>query len=153
MTEFRNIQEDDLPAILAIEQKSFADPWSETLFRSELADDGHKLNAVMLENGRLTGYGLGWVVFEEFHLGNIAIEPEHRGQGRGRNLLLHILALAAGRGCTMVSLEVRPSNQAAISLYQKHGFREIAIRKHYYGREDALVMMASLPVIGNAGSQ
>jgi ribosomal-protein-alanine N-acetyltransferase len=61
-----------------------------------------------------------------------------------------MLGEAAGRGCRVCSLEVRASNQSAIGLYRAFGFREIALRRKYYGDEDALVMLAELPVSADA---
>lgn len=135
----------DLPGILEIERASFPDPWSEKLFAEELDDDRRRLNAALRKDGRLAGYGMGWVVVDEFHLGNIAVAPELRGRGCGRALLEHMLAEAASRGCVKASLEVRASNAAAIALYRAFGFRGVAIRKLYYRDEDALVMLAELP--------
>lgn len=135
----------DLPGILEIERDSFPDPWSEKLFAEEMDGDRRRLNAALRVDGRLAGYGLGWVVADEFHLGNIAVARELRGQGWGRKLLAHMLDEAVSRGCAAASLEVRASNQGAIGLYREFGFREVAIRRNYYRDEDALVMLAELP--------
>ncbi len=135
----------DLPGILAIENESFPDPWSEKLFLEELDGDTRRLNAALRVDGRLAGYGMGWVVLDEFHLGNIAVAPLLRGKGHGRHLLKHLLDEAVSRGCATASLEVRASNEGAICLYRAFGFREVAMRRGYYGNEDALVMLAELP--------
>lgn len=135
----------DLPAILEIERASFPDPWSEKLFLEELDGDPRRLNAALRVGGRLAAYGMGWVIVDEFHLGNIAVAPGHKGRGYGRRLLGHMLAEAASRGCRTSSLEVRASNVEAIGLYRSLGFREVAMRRRYYVDEDALVMLADLP--------
>lgn len=140
----------DIQAVLEIEKDSFPDPWSEKLFAEELDGDARRLNAALKVGGLLVGYGMGWVVADEFHLGNLAVDRSLRGRGYGRSLLRHMLDEAAGRGCRICSLEVRASNQAAIGLYRAFGFREIALRRRYYGDEDALVMLAELPVPADA---
>lgn len=140
----------DIQAVLEIEKDSFPDPWSEKLFAEELDGDARRLNAALKVGGLLVGYGMGWVVADEFHLGNLAVARSLRGRGYGRSLLRHMLDVAAGRGCRICSLEVRASNQAAIGLYRAFGFREIALRRRYYGDEDALVMLAELPVPADA---
>lgn len=134
----------DLPEILEIERESFPDPWSEALFAEELDGDSRRLNAVMKLKGRVAAYSLGWVVGDEFHLGNIAVRAEFRSRGYGAKLLEHILKQARDRGCRLATLEVRASNLPALKLYRRFGFREVAIRKRYYGDEDALVMMAAM---------
>lgn len=153
MTEhlvFSPMAPSDIPAVLAIENESFADPWSERLFAEEMDGDARRLNAAIKVDGLLVGYGMGWVVADEFHLGNLAVARSMRGRGYGRRLLAHLLNEAACRGCRICSLEVRASNQAAIGLYRSFGFREIALRRRYYGDEDALVMLAELPVPADA---
>lgn len=144
--DFSPLKASDLQAVLEIERESFPDPWSEKLFAEELDGDPRRLNAALRVKGRLAGYALGWVVADEFHLGNLAVSSSLRGRGYGRRLLEHILDQAYARGCLVCSLEVRASNQAAIGLYRALGFREIALRRRYYGDEDAIVMLAELPV-------
>ncbi len=133
-----------LPEILGIENSSFPDPWSENMFRAEMKEDGRRIFLVLEDEGRVAGYAIGWVVLDEFHLGNIAIMNQKRRGGRGRLLLQEILDQAYRQGCRMASLEVRASNEPAIELYKAFGFRPIAIRKKYYQNEDALVMMSDI---------
>jgi ribosomal-protein-alanine N-acetyltransferase len=138
------LTEDDLVAVLAIERQSFGDPWTEGMFREELRNDGRRLSLLLKQDGAVIGYAIGWLVADEFHLGNFAIDPRQRGCGRGSRLLGDALARARAAGCALATLEVRASNQAAIALYQKFGFKAVAIRKRYYSDEDALVMVAML---------
>ena len=140
---------DDLPEVLAIEAEAFEDPWTEKLFIEEMDGDARRLNVVMRMEDRLIGYGLGWIVVDEFHLGNLAVAERYRGQGYGRQLLDYLLQQSIIRGCRLSTLEVRASNQAAIGLYRSFGYREIAIRPNYYGNEDALVMMKELGGMGH----
>lgn len=133
-----------LPEILKIEEESFSDPWSRKMFEDELKDDGRRISVAMTADGKVIGYAVGWVVLDEFHLGNIAVEQSLRKKGLGENLLKEVLRLAGQNGCRMASLEVRASNEVAIGLYQKNDFKAIAIRKKYYQDEDALVMIAEI---------
>lgn len=133
-----------LPAVLDIESSSFHDPWSENMFRDEMKEDGRRIFLVLESDGKVAGYALGWVVLDEFHLGNIAVVAGKRRAGYGRRLLQEILQQAYQLGCRLASLEVRSSNQSAIELYKTFGFRPVAIRKKYYQNEDALVMMSEI---------
>jgi ribosomal-protein-alanine N-acetyltransferase len=133
-----------LPEILSIERSSFPDPWSENMFREEMKEDGRRIFLVLESDGKVAGYAVGWVVLDEFHLGNIAVVAEKRRSGYGRRLLEEILKQVYQLGCRMASLEVRSSNESAVELYKTFGFRPIAIRKKYYQNEDALVMMSEI---------
>ena len=140
----RPMTEADLPQVLAIERGSFPDPWSERMFRDDLVDDDRRLAICLDWNGQVAGYAIGWFVADEFHLGNIAIMPDRKGQGLGRKLLAYCMEQAGSRHCAIATLEVRASNAAAIALYHSFGFMEVALRKKYYRTEDALVMLADL---------
>jgi ribosomal-protein-alanine N-acetyltransferase len=141
---FKKIDRGMIPEILQIEKGSFDDPWSEGMFLQELSGEREKLALALILDGELAGYVIGWLVFDEFHLGNIAVDPKIKGQGWGRSLLKEALDTARAAGCRTSTLEVRTSNQTAINLYHGFGYREIAIRKKYYGSEDALIMSADL---------
>ena len=142
--ELERMTEGHLPEVLAIEQASFSDPWSEVMFRQELDDDPGKYPVVLTMNSQVIGYGLGWIVLDEFHLGNLAVRPDLKGRGYGSLILERMLKQVKSRGCRTASLEVRASNQTAINLYHKYNFKEIAVRKKYYQDEDALVLLARL---------
>lgn len=133
-----------LPEILNIERSSFSDPWSENMFQEEMKEDGRRIFLVLESEGKVVGYAIGWVVLDEFHLGNIAVITEKKRKGHGKLLLKETLEQAYKSGCRIASLEVRSSNESAIELYKTFGFRPIAIRKKYYQNEDALVMMSDI---------
>lgn len=144
MTEFviRPLVMDDLPAVLQMEQRAHAFPWSAGNFSDALVSGYYMV--VMEAGGQLIGYGIVQVILDEGHLLNITIAPDRHGRGLGRELLLHLLDYAKGRTDTLF-LEVRPSNTRAIALYQTCGFNEVGLRRNYYparggGREDALLM-------------
>lgn len=138
----RPLQLADLPAVVALEKRAHAFPWSQGNFADAHASNYYMV--VMEEGGRLIGYGIVQVILDEGHLLNITVDPDLHGRGLGRTLLLHLLDYARGRTDTLF-LEVRPSNTRAIALYQTSGFNEIGLRRNYYnapggGREDALLM-------------
>lgn len=137
---------DDVPPVVAIDRLSFPLPWSEGSFRSDLAKNpaAHLMVAETGEPGssRIVGYVGFWLVVDEAHLSTLAVHPDWRGQGIGERLLLEAMRVAAGRGAEMMTLEVRASNEAAKSLYAKHGFHLVGRRRRYYkdNMEDALLM-------------
>jgi len=82
-------------------------------------------------------------VLDEAHLLNIGVAKRFQGQGYGARMLRHAMECARLGGAAKLFLEVRPSNEQAVSLYRHFGFRQIGLRKGYYpaivGREDALI--------------
>jgi len=133
----------DLPEILAIERATFPVPWTPENFLHEIERNPFACNQVVRsEKGLVIGYASAWMVDGELRINNLAIREDFRGRGCGESLLAHLLRLARALGCSEATLEVRPSNFPAISLYTKLGFRESGRRKGYYSdtREDALVM-------------
>ncbi|MDB9312031.1 ribosomal protein S18-alanine N-acetyltransferase [Spirulina sp. CS-785/01] len=90
----------------------------------------------------LLGLGCFWAIVEEAHITLLAIHPDYHRQGLGQFLLLALLEKAVQRGLERATLEVRVSNEAAIALYQKLGFRIAGRRKGYYQKtqEDALIL-------------
>ena len=138
------MSEAHLDAVLAIEQQVFPRPWTLRDFEIALARDDGLCRMVMLGDGAI-GYAIGFVAFREFHLAIFAIAPSHQRRGFGRRALSCLFgALDVSVGA--VSLEVRMSNCAAISLYTQMGFHTVAIQPDYYTspREDALVMVKAL---------
>lgn len=140
---------DDLPAVMAIDRLSFALPWSERSFRFELTgnDAAHLLVAVLpwADGERIVGYLGYWMLVDEMHISTLAVHPQLRGRGIGEQLLQTGLDQAWIQGAAIATLEVRPSNQAAIALYSKYGFETVGRRRDYYqdNHEDALLMTLS----------
>lgn len=140
------MQPEHFDRVLSIEGEAFNNPWSIDDFEYGLREDKGGYAVVALLQGQVIGYAVGFLLFEEFHLANIAVGRQWRRSGYGRFLLEHVLEEVGHAGALFVTLEVRVSNHRAIDLYQKYGFREIAIRREYYRRpkEDALVMLKVL---------
>ena len=142
----RPMMEIDLVDVAAIEQGSYAFPWSENIFRDCLRV-GYTCRALDL-SGQIIGYGVMSLGAGEAHVLNVCVREEYRSLGFGRRLLEHLLERAQTSGVSEAFLEVRPSNLAAIRLYQRLGFEQIGIRRGYYqapdGREDAIVLNREL---------
>ena len=146
----RPMMEIDLPEVAAVEQSSYAFPWSENIFRDCLRV-GYTCRALDLA-GQIIGYGIMSVGAGEAHILNVCVRDSFRNLGFGRRLLEHLLERATAAGVGEAFLEVRPSNLAAIRLYQRLGFEQIGIRRGYYqapdGREDAIVLKRDLKAAG-----
>jgi ribosomal-protein-alanine N-acetyltransferase len=135
------MREADLDGIAALEARVETFPWTRALFADSLAA-GH-LAWVARQGSCLAGFLILMSGVEEAHLLNIAVAPEMQGHGYGAFLLQQAFTWATSQGARQMLLEVRPSNTAAITLYQRQGFTEIGRRKNYYpaavGREDGLL--------------
>jgi ribosomal-protein-alanine N-acetyltransferase len=142
----RPMMEADLAEVAVIEQRSYAFPWSENIFRDCLRV-GYTCRALDL-TGKIIGYGVMSLGAGEAHVLNVCVLPDFRNVGFGRRLLEHLLERAGAAGVNEAFLEVRPSNTSAIRLYQRLGFEQIGIRRGYYqasdGREDAIVLKLDL---------
>ena len=148
--EFHIVQAslEDLGSILVIEKDSFSVPWSQKAFEAELV--GNEFSTTMvardgtLHEGRgpILAYYCIWVVFEELRFLTLAVHPAFRRQNIGSRLVVHALHLGVSKGTRRALLEVRESNQAARSLYEKFGFQHYGTRKSYYTNpdEDAILM-------------
>jgi [ribosomal protein S18]-alanine N-acetyltransferase len=142
----RPMVESDVSDVVATERASYQFPWSEGIFRDCLRV-GYICRVVTVED-RVVGYGVMSVGAGEAHILNLCIREAFRCRGVGRRLLSYLLERAAASGMGEVFLEVRPSNTAAIRLYQSLGFEPVGTRRGYYqavgGREDAAVLKLSL---------
>ncbi len=132
----------DLRDAWHIEQASHAFPWSAKTFADNQGD--RYLNFKLTVGERLAAYAITQTVLDEATLFNIAVHPDFKRRGLGRELLEHLIGELEARGILTLWLEVRKSNFAAIALYQALGFNEVAVRRDYYpaaeGREDAIIM-------------
>jgi len=140
--EIRRMEESDLDEVAAIERASFPLPWSRNLFLRDLKENKIAFFLAVRDRGELVAYGGFWLLQEEINIVNVAVHPDHRKKGFGRLVLDALLKEGQKQGATIATLEVRESNKAARTLYERLGFIQIAIRKKYYSdnREDALVM-------------
>lgn len=158
----RAMQESDLPAVLRVERRAYAAPWSEGIFRDCLrvrylcmvAELGLDPNAdpPVAADTQIIGHAVMSLAAGECHLLNVCVHPDLHNRGIGRRMLRRLLALARRQQADTAFLEVRASNVAAIALYSSEGFDEVGLRKGYYpvasddevNREDAVVMARAL---------
>ncbi|MEW5784934.1 MAG: ribosomal protein S18-alanine N-acetyltransferase [Bacillota bacterium] len=131
---------DDLDAVAAIEAASFTQPWSRQSFYSELANNQLASYYVARLEGNVAGYGGVWVILDEAHVTTLAVDRRYRRRGIAGSLLERLIERSQALGALRMTLEVRPSNQPARSLYEKYGFSVQGIRKRYYFNEDGLIM-------------
>lgn len=134
---------DDLPRVREIELESFAIPWPRDAYRTEIQDNKVASYVVARDDeAGVVGFAGMWVIFDEAHITTLAVDRRRRREGIGARLLLGLVDQALARGARWMTLEVRPSNRAALALYGKFGFRHVALRKRYYSDtgEDAVVM-------------
>jgi ribosomal-protein-alanine N-acetyltransferase len=141
----------DLDAILAIERSSFPVPWTREVLLPELQEDERHQPVLALLQGEPVGFALIWVIADERHLVNFAVDPDHRRKGIGRRMLAGIIDRAREEGANLVTLEVRSTNDAARELYLDFGFIDVALRPRYYPdtREDAVIMLLELSSPGS----
>lgn len=133
----------DLLDVYRIEQASFPQPWPFQAFERFVGEFGF---LVAERDGRITGYIVADSVPNHGnaigHVKDFAVHPDARGQGIGTKLLQQTLANLGMRGVYSVKLEVRENNDAAIRLYQQHGFtHRRTVRRYYENGEDALIMV------------
>jgi ribosomal-protein-alanine N-acetyltransferase len=131
----------DLNAIDGIEQRAYTTPWSRSMFASELA----KASSVCLgafDGERLIGYVINSRYVDAWHIMNVAVDPDYRRRGIATRLLESVFESTRDDQRRGYTLEVRVSNDRAISLYEKLGFVRQGFRRGYYtdNREDALIM-------------
>lgn len=140
--QVRDMYLSDLDAVLRIEAGSFSTPWSRNQFQSELIENNFAAYLVLDFHGRVVSYGGMWVILDEAHVTNVAVDPDFRGYHLGERMMVGLMEHARRLGCHRMTLEVRRSNAVAQNLYQKLGFLQLGVRKGYYSepREDAFIM-------------
>jgi len=136
----------DLPVLAVLERQGFSEPWSRGLLAEELRQPG-SLVLIALEAGETVAYAAFRRAADEAELLRVAVDPERRGRGIGRGLVLSGLDRLAGAGVARCFLEVRPQNSAARALYDRLGFRRVGLRRAYYpDGSDALILSRQLSV-------
>ena len=137
-----DVSDRHIDQIAALETDCFSCPWTSAQLRSQIKDEHHEFIAAVDENDSVLGYVGMTYILDEGYISNVAVAPAMRRRGVADALILALTEIARERGLSFVTLEVRQSNEAAIRLYEKHGFTEVGRRKNYYERpkEDALLM-------------
>ena len=137
----REMAETDVPQIAGLEELCFTDPWPESSIRDELANP-LSLWLVALDTERVVGYIGSQSVLGEADILNVAVDPAYRRRGIAEQLLLRLEDVLRDQSVYSLTLEVRPSNLAAVSLYEKIGYHQVGCRRGYYHhpKEDAFIL-------------
>lgn len=138
----RLAEERDIIPMAEMDILCFSAPWSEESFRKEITENHLAFYIVAEISGRMVGYAGLWGIVDEGHITNVAVHPDFRRKGIGEALITVLLSHTREKGIVSHTLEVRASNDAAISLYLKFGFEPAGLRKNYYedNGEDAIIM-------------
>lgn len=147
--EIGDCEEGDIDQIIAIERDAFPTPWSENIFRGEIASPLSRLRVAREggdRRGAVLGYAVYWRVADEIHLHNIAVRRDRRRQGIGSRLLGEAMGRSRSEGARWMTLEVRRTNDAAQRFYRQFGFSCRGVRPGYYTDtgEDALILWKDL---------
>ena len=145
--EILQMNESHVEHVAQLEKLCFSDPWSANAIASELSNH-LSLWLVAMDGDRLVGYVgsqsvLGWT-----DMMNIAVHPDYRRQGIADALIAALCDALKANGNECLTLEVRPSNMPAVTLYKKLGFIQVGCRPNYYynPREDALILRKQLTI-------
>jgi ribosomal-protein-alanine acetyltransferase len=139
--------ERDLDEVVAAEKEVYPFPWTRGNFLDAL-QAGYTAWVLRNPAGKVAAYSVMMMALDEAHLLNLSVARHAQRTGLGWRTLGWMADVARGYGGRTMLLEVRPSNEAAIRLYQRYGFERIGVRRGYYptdgGREDAIVMRIAL---------
>ncbi|VXD12317.1 Ribosomal-protein-alanine acetyltransferase [Planktothrix serta PCC 8927] len=166
--ELQVLTDDQLSAVVELDQRCLGGLWTIEGYQREIDSPNSdliiwkkvnetensqpileelKLPKIELKNpgssgNEIIGIGCLWAILEEAHITILAIDPDYQGKGLGQALLFQLLVSAWKRKLERATLEVKVSNQPAINLYKKFGFKEAGRRKGYYQDtgEDALIL-------------
>ena len=133
---------DHLDELERLERICFSRPWSKRMLGEELENQCAAFLVAEDENGTVLGYAGLLVMLDEGYITNVAVFPEYRRLGVAAKIIEVYMNFAAANDLAFLTLEVRPSNEAAIALYRRFGFEEVGRRKNYYDlpKEDALIL-------------
>lgn len=133
---------EDVEKVAEIEKICFSKPWSENSFKNALNDSDSKFFVARLDSDIVGFSGMYIAAGAEGYVYNIAVNPLFRKKGIGTILTKKLIDYAKKNNLEFLSLEVRKSNNSAISVYEKCGFEKIGIRKNFYESpvDDALIM-------------
>src|SRR5574344_1045532 len=137
------MEKNEVEMVLEIEEQAYGEHhWSKDSFYGELTNKLAHYYSAFSEDGQLLGYAGAWHVIDEGHITTIAVKPEFKRKKIGEALLNKILEDCYKAEIKYITLEVRKSNEPAIALYEKYGFKSLGVRKGYYqnNNEDALIM-------------
>ena len=135
------MKENDLSQVCTIEDETFSTPWDEKSFLDSI-NHKDRIYLVAKEDEKVLGYCGMWNSIDEGQITNVAVKEENRNKKIGYNMLKALINEGKNNNLKSFVLEVRVSNDKAINLYHKLGFKDCGIRKGYYSKpkEDAIIM-------------
>ena len=138
---YRRMTAEDVRRVWELENICFRTPWSFNSLMGELSNDV-AYYVVAVVGGLVVGYAGVWIMLDEAHMTNIAVDPDHRCRGIARGMILRLMETALRRGAERMTLEVRENNHTAQRLYASLGFACAGTRKRYYTDtgENALIL-------------
>ena len=137
----RQVNAEDTAQIAALDKECFSVPWSYNDFLNEFTVNERAFYIAAEIDEKIVGYVGMWKIFDEGHITNVAVAPGFRRKHIAKAMLSVFIEEGIKEGLRAFTLEVRASNEPAISLYRGFGFEEAGVRKNYYeGKEDALIM-------------
>jgi ribosomal-protein-alanine N-acetyltransferase len=144
--ELSPMRDADIADVRRIELAVFPTPWPGSAYQRELTYNHAAHYLCLRRSGEIVGYGGLWAVGEESHVTTIGVAEEQQGKGLGRVMFAALVNRSYALRANFISLEVRPTNEPAIHLYDTFGFKVIGRRRGYYtdNGEDALVMWSDL---------
>ncbi|MBO6061428.1 MAG: ribosomal protein S18-alanine N-acetyltransferase [Clostridia bacterium] len=128
---YRPMCEKDIERVAELEKICFSSPWSYKALFGELSN-AVAYYIVALDGETVVGYAGEWIMFDEAHMTNIAVDPEYRMHGIARTMIIHLMREALRRGGERMTLEVRENNHRAQRLYASLDFAYAGMRKRYY---------------------
>lgn len=136
----RELTLSDLDEIEKIEMSLYKDPWNKEAYIRDLEND-IAFNYVLVHDDVILGYYGFWIMFDNIDITKVSIRKELQGKGLSNILMQDLFSRTSNLDINTITLEVRVSNNKAINLYKKYGFKEISVRKKYYSDlEDALIL-------------
>lgn len=139
------MNEGDIPGAVELERENFSQPWSEAGM-AHYMESGSTIFVCAKHEDKLVGYGAVLRVLDEADLVSLVVDEPYRNMGIAAEILDILYDLARKKGVSKLHLEVRKSNESAIWLYEKEGFRKVGERRGFYERpkEDALLYTKEL---------
>ena len=141
LIEYRDIEMSDLDTIYDLETKSYNFPWTRNILKDCIINRYDSFAAMYSNN--IVGYVISKISSIESHILNLTVDEKYRNNGIGSELLDMVINKCQIVQSKILLLETRLTNDSAIFLYEKYGFKKIGLRKNYYktslGKEDAIV--------------
>ena len=137
-----DVSSEHIASIEELEKLCFSSPWNQEQLKKQMKDQMHEFIAAVSDDANVLGYVSMMYVLDEGYIANVAVSPEHRRKGIADKIINKLCLICDELELSFVTLEVRATNTAAISLYTKHGFEQVGRRKNYYAlpKEDAILM-------------